>query len=126
MSDLIVFVLRVIWREKGLNFLFLLFFGWRWLEKKWEQLPFAVGKLAEEGCDVYSGRWVRDEVTRPLYDESDCPYIQPQLTCQEHGRPDRSYQYWRWQPHGCDLPRSVLPLSVFIIIFLFCQPSIFH
>ncbi|XP_023542931.1 protein trichome birefringence-like 33 isoform X2 [Cucurbita pepo subsp. pepo] len=73
-------------------------------QKKWEKLPFAIGKLKEEGCDVFSGRWVRDEVTRPLYDESDCPYIQPQLTCQEHGRPDRSYQYWRWQPHGCDLP----------------------
>ncbi|KAF8364654.1 hypothetical protein HHK36_033334 [Tetracentron sinense] len=67
------------------------------------QVPFAVGEI-EEGCDVYSGRWVRDESTRPLYDESECPYIQPQLTCQEHGRPDKWYQQWRWQPHGCSLP----------------------
>ncbi|KAJ1417716.1 PMR5 N-terminal domain [Sesbania bispinosa] len=57
-----------------------------------------------EGCDVFSGRWVRDELTRPLYLESECPYIQPQLTCQEHGRPDKDYQRWRWQPYGCDLP----------------------
>ncbi|XP_031248390.1 protein trichome birefringence-like 33 [Pistacia vera] len=72
-------------------------------KKKMKKLPFAIGKT-EEGCDVFSGRWVRDESTRPLYEESECPYIQPQLTCQEHGRPDRDYQYWRWQPHGCDLP----------------------
>ncbi|ESW35574.1 hypothetical protein PHAVU_001G246200 [Phaseolus vulgaris] len=58
----------------------------------------------EGGCDVFQGRWVRDELTRPLYEESDCPYIQPQLTCQEHGRPEKEYQRWRWQPHGCDLP----------------------
>ncbi|KAK7379406.1 hypothetical protein VNO80_04865 [Phaseolus coccineus] len=58
----------------------------------------------EGGCDVFQGRWVRDELTRPLYEESDCPYIQPQLTCQEHGRPEQEYLRWRWQPHGCDLP----------------------
>ncbi|OMO50049.1 hypothetical protein CCACVL1_30684 [Corchorus capsularis] len=74
--------------------------------KKREKLPFAIGKGEEGSCDIFSGRWVRDELTRPLYDESECPYIQPQLTCQEHGRPDTDYQKWRWQPHGCDLPRS--------------------
>lgn len=66
-------------------------------------LPFAIGKL-EEGCDIFRGRWVRDESTRPHYQESECPYIQPQLTCQEHGRPDKGYQFWRWQPDGCNLP----------------------
>ncbi|WOL18431.1 protein trichome birefringence-like 33 isoform X1 [Canna indica] len=66
-------------------------------------LPFAMGEI-EGGCDVFQGRWVRDESTRPLYEESDCPYIQPQLTCQEHGRPDKMYQQWRWQPNDCDLP----------------------
>ncbi|KAE7996557.1 hypothetical protein FH972_001270 [Carpinus fangiana] len=70
--------------------------------KKWGKLPFAIGKT-EEGCDVFSGRWVWDE-SRPLYQESECPYIQPQLTCQEHGRPEKDYQYWRWQPHDCSLP----------------------
>ncbi|KAJ4706860.1 Protein trichome birefringence-like [Melia azedarach] len=64
-----------------------------------------VGKTNEEYyCDVFSGRWVRDEFSRPLYQESECPYILPQLTCQDHGRPDKEYQQWRWQPHGCDLP----------------------
>ncbi|XP_061350680.1 protein trichome birefringence-like 33 isoform X1 [Gastrolobium bilobum] len=73
--------------------------------KQQKVAAFAVGKTAEEGgCDLFSGRWVRDELTRPLYEESECPYIQPQLTCQEHGRPDKEYRRWRWQPHGCDLP----------------------
>ncbi|XP_021904184.1 protein trichome birefringence-like 33 [Carica papaya] len=79
----------------------------RTTEKKKEKLPFAIGRLqgkAMEECDVFSGRWVKDELTRPLYQESECPYIQPQLTCQEHGRPDKEYQFWRWQPHACSLP----------------------
>ncbi|XP_058110400.1 protein trichome birefringence-like 33 [Magnolia sinica] len=65
--------------------------------------PFAVGKT-NEGCNIFDGKWVYDEAARPMYDESECPYIQPQLTCQEHGRPDKGYQHWRWQPHGCTLP----------------------
>lgn len=71
---------------------------------KRQKLPFAIGRT-KEGCDVFSGSWIRDEVTRPLYEESECPYIQPQLTCQEHGRPDKDYQYWRWQPHHCNIPK---------------------
>ncbi|KAL6541635.1 Protein trichome birefringence-like 33 [Orobanche gracilis] len=74
------------------------------IEKKGEEsLPFAIGE-SEKGCDIFSGRWVWDDVGLPLYEESECPYIQPQLTCQEHGRPDKDYQHWRWQPHGCSLP----------------------
>ncbi|XP_039144318.1 protein trichome birefringence-like 33 isoform X1 [Dioscorea cayenensis subsp. rotundata] len=63
-----------------------------------------VEKAAETGCDLFSGEWVYDEDTRPQYEENECPYIQPQLTCQAHGRPDKGYQHWRWQPHGCSLP----------------------
>ncbi|KAL5709803.1 Protein trichome birefringence-like 33 [Ranunculus cassubicifolius] len=58
----------------------------------------------EKECDVYSGKWVKDELNRPLYQEWECPYINPQLTCQEHGRPDKEYQHWRWQPRACSLP----------------------
>ncbi|KAM7491883.1 hypothetical protein LguiA_034804 [Lonicera macranthoides] len=71
--------------------------------QKNKKLPFAIGKT-DNGCDIFSGKWVWDESNRPLYQESECPYIQPQLTCQEHGRPDRDYQFWRWQPNGCSLP----------------------
>ncbi|KAL9659753.1 hypothetical protein QQ045_024562 [Rhodiola kirilowii] len=67
------------------------------------KLPFAL-RETEESCDVFSGKWVRDEVNRPLYEEHECPYIQPQLTCQAQGRPDKEYRFWRWQPNQCDLP----------------------
>ncbi|OIT03561.1 PREDICTED: protein trichome birefringence-like 33 isoform X1 [Nicotiana attenuata] len=70
--------------------------------KNKEKLPFAIGER-EEGCDVFKGRWVWEK-SRPLYGEYECPYIQPQLTCQEHGRPDKDYLHWRWQPHACSLP----------------------
>lgn len=71
--------------------------------RKAQKLAFAIGKT-EETCDVFSGKWVRDEVSRPQYEEWECPYIQPQLTCQERGRPEKDYQFWRWQPNHCDLP----------------------
>ncbi|KAL4574993.1 hypothetical protein LXL04_021833 [Taraxacum kok-saghyz] len=72
-------------------------------EDGYTKLPVSIGE-EENGCDIFSGRWVWDPVNRPLYKEPECPYIQPQLTCQEHGRPDRDYQFWRWEPHGCSLP----------------------
>ncbi|XP_071690482.1 protein trichome birefringence-like 33 [Rutidosis leptorrhynchoides] len=72
-------------------------------KKHYKKLPFTIGET-ENGCDIFSGKWVWDPLNRPLYQESECPYIQPQLTCQEHGRPDRDYQFWRWQPNGCSLP----------------------
>ncbi|KAG6504581.1 protein trichome birefringence-like 33 isoform X2 [Zingiber officinale] len=56
-------------------------------------------------CDVFAGEWVYEPAARPLYAEEECPYIQPQLTCQAHGRPDSGYQHWRWQPRACSLPR---------------------
>ncbi|EPS67561.1 hypothetical protein M569_07214, partial [Genlisea aurea] len=55
-------------------------------------------------CDVFSGRWVHDETTRPLYEEWECPYIHSEIACQKYGRPDRDYQRWRWQPHHCTIP----------------------
>lgn len=68
------------------------------------KLPFSIGDNNEEECDLFSGKWVWDKENRPLYEESECPYIQSQLTCQASGRPEKDYQHWRWQPHGCSLP----------------------
>lgn len=75
------------------------------VEKRREKLPFSIGEIEGGRCDVFSGMWIRDETNRPLYQESECPYIQPQLTCLEHGRPEKDYQFWRWQPHDCSLPK---------------------
>ncbi|KAF8043427.1 hypothetical protein BT93_A1688 [Corymbia citriodora subsp. variegata] len=55
-------------------------------------------------CDLFSGRWVFDNTSRPLYKEGQCKKV-GQLACRKHGRRDLKYQQWRWQPHGCDLPR---------------------
>lgn len=56
-------------------------------------------------CDLFSGRWVYDNVTYPLYKEKECKFMSDQLACEKYGRPELSYQHWRWQPHHCDLPR---------------------
>ncbi|KAL6146257.1 hypothetical protein ACLB2K_056940 [Fragaria x ananassa] len=58
-----------------------------------------------ESCDVFSGKWVYDNSSYPLYNESECPYMSDQLACHKHGRSDLDYQYWRWQPHNCNLKR---------------------
>ncbi|KAE8099122.1 hypothetical protein FH972_017127 [Carpinus fangiana] len=62
-------------------------------------------RVASESCDVFSGKWVFDNTSHPLYSESECPYMSDQLACHKHGRSDLGYQYWRWQPHNCNLKR---------------------
>ncbi|CAN6176758.1 unnamed protein product [Urochloa humidicola] len=59
------------------------------------------------GCDLYKGRWTFDAAGEhsPLYRESECEFLTEQVTCMRNGRRDDSYQKWRWQPHGCDMPR---------------------
>ncbi|KAK3032859.1 hypothetical protein RJ639_037036 [Escallonia herrerae] len=56
-------------------------------------------------CNLFSGKWVFDNKSYPLYKEKECTFMSDQLACQKFGRTDLSYQQWRWQPHHCDLPR---------------------
>ncbi|KAK3029480.1 hypothetical protein RJ639_037501, partial [Escallonia herrerae] len=56
-------------------------------------------------CNLFSGKWVFDNKSYPLYKEKECTFMSDQLACQKFGRRDLSYQHWRWQPHHCDLPR---------------------
>ncbi|KAF5953698.1 hypothetical protein HYC85_006554 [Camellia sinensis] len=56
-------------------------------------------------CEFFSGKWVFDNNSYPLYKEQDCTFMSDQLACHKFGRKDLSYQNWRWQPHHCDLPR---------------------
>ncbi|XP_006828123.2 protein trichome birefringence-like 34 isoform X1 [Amborella trichopoda] len=56
-------------------------------------------------CDVFSGRWVFDNISYPIYSERNCSFMSDQLACAKWGRSDLKYQNWRWQPHRCSLPR---------------------
>ncbi|KAJ4843698.1 hypothetical protein Tsubulata_047123 [Turnera subulata] len=69
-------------------------------EKKLE----AKGIEINGGCDIYQGTWVRDD-SYPLYDVSQCPFIEREFDCLKNGRPDKDYLKYRWQPSWCNLPR---------------------
>ncbi|CAI9097296.1 OLC1v1033685C1 [Oldenlandia corymbosa var. corymbosa] len=56
-------------------------------------------------CNLFSGKWVFDNQSYPLYKERQCKFMSDQLACEKFGRKDLGYQNWRWQPHHCDLPR---------------------
>lgn len=66
-----------------------------------------------ERCDLFSGKWVFDNKSYPLYKEKECSFMLDDYACEKFGRKDLRYQNWRWQPHQCDLPRS-LSLSLLV------------
>jgi hypothetical protein len=59
----------------------------------------------EAACDVARGEWVPDSAG-PYYTNATCPLIDGRQDCMKYGKPGmESILGWRWQPHGCDLPR---------------------
>lgn len=64
-------------------------------------------------CDLFSGKWVFDNESYPLYKEQQCTFMSDELACEKFGRKDLSYQNWRRKPHQyCDLPRSLFSLPI--------------
>lgn len=55
-------------------------------------------------CNVFDGNWVLDD-TYPLYNASECPFVEQGFDCMENGRTDNEYLKWRWKPKNCDIPR---------------------
>lgn len=66
----------------------------------------------DDVCDYSNGRWVRRgrrDVDETSYGE-ECRFLDPGFRCLDNGRKDSGFRQWRWQPHGCDLPRYILTL----------------
>ncbi|KAL3654873.1 hypothetical protein CASFOL_000659 [Castilleja foliolosa] len=56
-------------------------------------------------CDLFSGQWVYDDKSYPLYKEGKCSFMEEDFACQKYGRKELKYQNWIWKPYHCDLPR---------------------
>lgn len=65
---------------------------------------FSRENLNLDSCDVFDGRWVRDE-RYPFYNSSECPFAERGFNCLANGRTNPDYLKWRWKPRHCDIPR---------------------
>ncbi|XAR65087.1 hypothetical protein NMG60_11009056 [Bertholletia excelsa] len=65
--------------------------------------PLEMHSGCSENCDLFDGRWVRDN-TKPYYPAGSCPFIDRDFDCHLNRRPDYAFVKWKWQPNCCDIP----------------------
>ncbi|OIW00471.1 hypothetical protein TanjilG_05821 [Lupinus angustifolius] len=57
-------------------------------------------------CNVLDGSWVQvPDGYYPLYNATQCPFVERGFNCLGNGRSDMDYLSWRWRPKSCDVPR---------------------
>lgn len=64
------------------------------------------GDQINNKCDLFDGIWMYNEYN-PVYEPSDCDFIEKQFACSKNGRPDNFYLKYSWHPSACELPRYV-------------------
>ncbi|KAF7142457.1 hypothetical protein RHSIM_Rhsim05G0225000 [Rhododendron simsii] len=48
-------------------------------------------------CNLFTGKWVFDNMSYPLYKEKECTFMWDEFACEMFGRKDLNYQrYWWW------------------------------
>ncbi|KAL2921214.1 Protein trichome birefringence-like 4 [Bienertia sinuspersici] len=63
-------------------------------------------KKKRNSCDIFEGKWVLDDSDpNPIYPPGSCPFLDDTFNCFNNGRFDLDYLRYRWQPHGCNIPR---------------------
>ncbi|KAK6943188.1 Trichome birefringence-like, N-terminal domain [Dillenia turbinata] len=60
---------------------------------------------SQQHCDYFSGKWVFDNQSHPLYKGPNCSFMFEEFACEKYGRKDLEYENWRWQPEHCNIPR---------------------
>ncbi|XP_059433036.1 protein trichome berefringence-like 7 isoform X2 [Corylus avellana] len=55
-------------------------------------------------CNIFDGIWVPDD-SYPLYNATECPFVEQGFNCLGNGRRDKDYLRLRWKPKDCDIPR---------------------
>ncbi|KAL7141956.1 hypothetical protein ABFS83_08G089500 [Erythranthe nasuta] len=65
---------------------------------------FSASSLEKQDCNYGKGRWVADS-RRPLYSGFGCKqWLSDMWACRLTQRTDFSYEGFRWQPNGCEMP----------------------
>lgn len=60
-------------------------------------------------CNYAKGKWIQDD-KRPLYSGNECKqWLSKMWACRMMRRAHFSYENYRWQPHGCEMPEFTGP-----------------